>query len=184
MNKNFENIHLHIAYQEPSDDDVLGRDYNYSGVLSVEQCKKVLPSHNYTFYLCGPPPMLEVFIRDLKAWNIPEENIIREVFGAPSVKTKISAVPASFSGSSLPKVTFARSNQSFSWDVNADSLLEFAEEKGIPIVSGCRAGSCGTCLTEIKSGKVKNILDDRVLPHNGSCHMCVSVPNEDVVLDL
>jgi ferredoxin len=34
------------------------------------------------------------------------------------------------------------------------SLLDFAQDNGITVNSGCRAGGCGSCQTTIRSGEV------------------------------
>ena len=41
-------------------------------------------------------------------------------------------------------MTFSRSGKSIAWNPAADSLLELAEDNGIEVESGCRAGSCGS----------------------------------------
>ena len=80
-------------------------------------------------------------------------------------------------------VTFARSNKKFTWDGSHDSILELAEANGVELDSGCRAGSCGTCITAVKTGEVGYVEEPGSLPESGSCLACISVPKTDLVLD-
>jgi ferredoxin len=69
------------------------------------------------------------------------------------------------------------------WSRCESPLLELAEEHPVAIDFGCRAGSCGTCVTRVLSGAVRYLHQpnapleaDQVLP-------CVAVPVEPLVLD-
>ena len=53
-----------------------------------------------------------------------------------------------------PKLTFDRSSKTLKWDGAFNNLLDCILENDIQIDSGCRAGSCGTCVVAIKSGRV------------------------------
>ena len=48
---------------------------------------------------------------------------------------------------------------------------------------GCRAGSCGTCITAVKSGEVSYVEEPGSLPESGSCLACIAVPKSDLALD-
>ena len=63
------------------------------------------------------------------------------------------------------------------------SLLEFAEANDIAIDSGCRAGSCGSCVTAIKSGDVEYLTAPGTPPESGCCLTCISIPKSYLVLD-
>jgi uncharacterized protein len=80
-------------------------------------------------------------------------------------------------------VAFMRSNKKLPWDSRYRSILEFAEAHDIEMSSGCLFGDCGSCLIKIQQGKVKYIHDTSVIPGNGECLPCSSVPVEDLVLD-
>lgn len=80
-------------------------------------------------------------------------------------------------------VTFARSGVTISWDSSCDSLLEFGELNGICIPSGCRAGRCGTCVTQILSGAVEYLAPPAIEPDPGFCNLCISVPKGNVEID-
>jgi ferredoxin-NADP reductase len=177
-----DNVHLHVCYSNPEPDDRRGIDYQHDGFVSVELMRRLLPSSNYEFYICGPPPMMESLTRDLREWGVPAEDIRFEAFGPATVRKAKAAT-----GAERPEgkftIEFARSNKTLDWDPAFESLLEFAEENGIPIDCGCRAGNCGTCLTAVKNGEVAYINEPGETPEEGSCLTCISVPKTDLTLD-
>ncbi|OQR61620.1 hypothetical protein B6E66_23555 [Streptomyces maremycinicus] len=63
-------------------------------------------------------------------------------------------------------------------EVPADkSILDVMEERGIPVVSSCREGTCGTCETAVLSGQVDHrdsILSDEEKKENESMMICCS----------
>jgi hypothetical protein len=81
------------------------------------------------------------------------------------------------------QVTFSRSGKTWHWNPAIASLLEFAEEKGIRIDAGCRAGNCGTCLVAVKSGEVEYLAEHGANAEGGSCLTCICKPKSNLVLD-
>lgn len=179
-----ENVHMHICYSDPVEGEVEGRDFSHAERVSVELFKKCLPSSNYEFYICGPPPMMESLVRDLDAWGVPGERVHFEAFGPASVKK--AAKPKSDASAAPAKtfsVEFAKTGKKVVWDGSFDSLLECAEANGVVMDSGCRAGNCGTCITAMKAGDVSYVEEPGAQPEAGSCLACVSVPKSDLVLE-
>ena len=107
---------------------------------------------------------------------------IRKIQQATVKKTAPKPPPAEKDAPAI-EITFSRSGQTVAWDPQCDSLLDFAEENGIAMDSGCRAGNCGTCLTAIKSGEVQYNTDPGAEPEDGSCLTCVCVPKGPLTLD-
>jgi len=182
-----ENVRMCICYSKPDEGDKEGDDYAYAERVSVELFKKVLPSNNYDFYMCGPPPMMNTIVPDLEAWDVPEKNIHFEAFGPATVKkTKTEAnkgaTEASQSSAGV-KVTFAKSGKTVDWNPDVGAILDFAEENDVDIDFGCRAGNCGTCITAIKDGAVDYLNPPGAEPESGSCLACISVPKGDLTLD-
>jgi len=177
-----ENIRLHVSYSKPGPQDVLGRDYHNAGQLSVEVLKKLLPSNNYDYYLCCPGGMMEKLNEDLKAWEVPENRIHTEAFGAASVRRTASAEASRPPAAGLP-VQFSRSNRTLVWKGDVESLLDLATAGNIVIDSGCRAGNCGTCKVAIKSGQVKYLRQPGCAVEAGTCLACCCVPATEIVLD-
>ena len=181
LNRDLDNLHLQVCYSQPTDENVLGRDYDHAGYVSVNLLRRLLPSSNYEFYICGPPAMMGSVTQDLKAWGVPDDKVFFESFGPATVK---KAAPAAAAATPPGiKVTFAKCGRSCVWDPKVGSLLEFAEEKGVTLDFGCRAGNCGTCITAIKSGEVTYVTMPGEMPQAGSCLTCISVPKTDVTLD-
>ena len=181
LNHANENLHLHVCYSDPQDSDIEGEDFHHSGHVGVDLFKKLLPSNNYTFYICGPPPMMDSLTKGLKDWGVPDKDVHYEAFGPATVKKTKTETPAE--GIHSVEVVFDRSGKTLKWDPNADSLLDFAEDNGIVIESGCRAGNCGTCATAVKSGQVTYVSDPGSSPEDGTCLTCVSVPKTPLTLD-
>ena len=182
LNQANENLHLHVCYSVPQKGDEKGRDYQHSGHVSVDLFKELLPSNNYTFYICGPPPMMEFLTAGLKEWGVPEDDVHFEAFGPATVKKTKAKVPEAGEAEAV-EVVFDRSGKTLKWDAGAETLLEFAEDNGIVIDSGCRAGNCGTCIVAVKSGEVTYVTDPGVTPEEGSCLTCVAMPKTALTLD-
>jgi ferredoxin-NADP reductase len=176
-----ENIRLCICYSRPDKNDVEGKDYQFTGHASVDLFKRLLPSNNYEFYICGPPPMMTALTTDLKAWGVPDNRVFIEAFGKASAPKK-KAISKDDVAGAAPKVKFGRAGKELVWSDEFDNILEFAEHNGIAMDSGCKAGNCGECEVALLSGKVSchsagaEIVD-------GSCLTCIAVPDGDIAID-
>ena len=175
-----ENLSLHLCYSQGIEESSSGRFHQHSGRVSVELFKQWLPSNNYLFYICGPSAMMTTLTEDLKTWGVPKAHIHFESFGPSSVKKKTAEVA---SASEVATVTFAHSDKTAQWTGAENSLLDLAEASGVAIDSGCRSGSCGACLTAIKSGEITYLDEPGQPPEKGSCLVCIAVPKTDLILD-
>lgn len=173
------NVHLQVCYSDPLPEDRQGEDYDHPGHVSVDLFKRTLPSNNFDFYICGPPPMMDAIVNGLTEWGVPKDKIHFEAFGPASVR-KVSKTVSAGAG---VRVTFARSGKALKWEGGHESLLEFAEANGIPMDSGCRAGNCGTCITAIREGQIEYLNEPGAEVAEGSCLTCISVPKSDLSLD-
>ncbi len=179
-----ENVHLHLCYSQPLDGDVLGKDYHHAEHVSVGLFKRLLPSSNYQFYLCGPPSMMTTIHEDLTAWGVPEDHIKFEAFGPATVrKTRATLQGMQRAPAVQYTVNFSKSGKVCESTNDETVLLELAEANGVIIDSGCRVGNCNTCLTAIKEGGVTYIREPDTMPEEGSCLTCIAIPNGDLVLD-
>jgi ferredoxin len=97
-------------------------------------------------------------------------------------KTPKAEEVAAHADSSLT-ISFSKSGEEFAWDPAAGNILAFALDKDIDIPSGCRAGSCGTCVSAIKSGDIEYLKPPSQKPDDGSCLTCISVPKTNLVID-
>jgi len=186
IRENYPNVRMNICYSDPTDQDVEGVDYDHHSRVSVELFKKVLPSNNFEYYFCGPPPMMNSLDKDLKEWGVPEADIHYEAFGPASVKKPKPAAPAAGDGAPAAAaiaVTFAKAGKTLDWTPAAGTILDFAEANGVDIAAGCRAGSCGTCLTAVIEGEVGYETPPDAPIENGSCLVCVGTPKGAVKID-
>jgi uncharacterized protein len=175
-------LRLHVSYSGPQQRDVLYRDYNHRGRLAIERLQAVLPSNNFEFYVCGPSGLMESLVPALWHWGVPESHVHFEAFGPASVK-RICASEATAAVQQSCEVRFARSGRTVAWDGSFASLLEFGEAAGVAMPSGCRAGSCGECMTGVQSGAIATRKQSGVHVPAGQCLTCISVPAEGLVLD-
>jgi uncharacterized protein len=176
-----ENVNLRIFYSKPAETDVFNKDYHLKGRVNVENFKSILPSNNFDFYMCAPPPMVKDLRNDLAEWGVPKKNIHFEAFGPATVK--VCKKDSDKENISNINIEFKKSRKTLMWNPKSGSLLDFAEENQIPIDSGCRAGNCGTCLTAITDGDVELIGEPGSDPEAGSCLTCISIPKGNLSLD-
>ncbi len=179
-----DNIHLHIAYSKPGEQDVKGKDYHHEGRVGIELLKEILPSNNFEYYLCGSGAFMKSLTDGLEAWGVPDSVVHFEAFGPASVKKKtVMLTPAETAHLNKINITFGRSGKTVRWEPSAGNILEFAQSQGVKIDSGCCAGSCGSCVVAIKTGEVDYLKKPDATPEAGSCFTCVCRPKNDLVLD-
>jgi uncharacterized protein len=166
-------VQLRLVYSKPEANEQPGIDFDAAGHLSVDYLARELPSNNYDFYLCGPPPMMSALTEQLGQWGVPPERIHSEAFGPVARKVVASGEDVT--------VRFARSGRETKW--REGTLLDLAEREGIAMDFGCRAGNCGACLTAVKSGEVLQLQTPGFLPEAGSCLPCISAPKGALELD-
>ena len=74
--KAHHNINVRICYSDPRDNvDQPDVDFDFAERVSVDLFKRCLPSNNYDFYICGPPPMMTSLVDGLTAWQVPTDRI-------------------------------------------------------------------------------------------------------------
>ena len=181
----FDNIQIHVCYSRPEPEDVKGVDYHHEGRVSVDLFKELLPSKNYEFYLCGNGAFMKTIYDGLEAWGVPEKNVFFEAFGPATIKKKVAvaATPVADAHAAGIEVVFGKSGKTLQWQPALGSLLDFALDNGVRINTGCRAGSCGSCLVAIKSGEVDYLSEPGEKPESGSCLTCICKPRTNIVLD-
>lgn len=172
-----DNLRVITLYSAPDSESVEGEDYVERGHVTVGLLRRHLPSNNFEFYVCGPPAMMQSIVPALEEWGVPDSEIRFEAFGPASVARRSDAV----AGETV-EVVFARSGKTVQWAGNG-SLLDLATSNDVVLDSGCCAGSCGTCITAIKEGDVRYIIEPGAPTEKGSCLTCVAVPNGRLVLD-
>ncbi|HJV24069.1 MAG TPA: 2Fe-2S iron-sulfur cluster-binding protein [Aromatoleum sp.] len=181
------NMHLRLCVSNPGTEQESESAYVRRGRVDVALLRMELPLKPYHFYVCGPTPMMESLVPALEDWGVPDNRIHFEAFGPASIKRRAKSAPASaVSESPVAEtslaVTFGKSGRELAWNTGSGSLLELAEAGGVNVPSGCRAGSCGTCQTQIESGEVSYRQEPDFDPEPGTCLLCVCVPKTAVTL--
>jgi ferredoxin-NADP reductase len=124
-------------------------------------------------FACGPPALLDA-VRGTWA-NGLEQRLHVESFVSPSL------FPPGEPGTG--SIRFAGSNLEV--ENSGASVLEQAEQAGVPAQSGCRMGICHTCTCRKLSGTVKNMLTEEVsAAPDEEIQLCISAPLSDLVIDL
>lgn len=174
-------LKLHVCYSAPLMTDREGIDYHQKGRVTVELLKRLLPSSNYAYYICGPPPFMNSLITDLKAWGVPDKDVHYEAFGQQSSEEAGGATMRRMQVRSS-KVKFARSGKEASHPSDKP-LITVAKKCGAKITWGCCAGDCGMCKTLVQSGEVIYAKEPSFHREAGYCLPCVGIPKGDVVLE-
>ena len=177
-----DNLHLHVCYSAPGEDEVEGVDYDHHGRVDLPLLRNTLRLARYQFYVCGPKPMMESLVPGLEEWGVDSGDIHYESFG-PATLTKHEKPTSAATDTQPVNITFSRSGKRLSWNPAAGSLLEFAEANGIDVDSGCRAGSCGSCQTVLAAGQVEYGQQPDADIEPGHCLLCIATPSCDLVLE-
>lgn len=120
-------------------------------------------------YACGPEPLLRAAESNTVHW--PKDSLRLERFAPKTVEN--SSPNTSFD------VEFARSEKVVT--VGADeSILEAADNAGLPVISSCQEGTCGTCETSVLKGQIDHrdsILSPSEQEASETMMICVSRAN-------
>jgi ferredoxin-NADP reductase len=181
--RNNPNVHLHVVYSKPLPQDNITQDYRHQGHVDMALLKQTLPHGGHAFYICGSAPMMESLVPALVQWGVSVSDIHFEAFGPASVRLPQADTQPETVLHAPVEIHFQRSGRTLLWGGKQSNLLDFAEMHGIRVESGCRSGSCGSCLTPIASGSVgyDNPPDFDLIA--GQCLLCVGKPRTDVTLD-
>ncbi|MEV2253510.1 PDR/VanB family oxidoreductase [Streptomyces sp. NPDC050147] len=132
-------------------------------------------------YACGPESLLTAV-----AAIVPPEALRTERFSAPQAGTTGNTV-GNTAGNTPFEVELARSGRTLT--VAADqSILATLQRAGVEVLYSCTEGTCGTCETDVLSGKVDH-RDSVLTPQERACGdtlmVCVSRAKEGrLTLDL
>ena len=185
--KEHPNFRLRVCYSKALSGDIRGDDYTNDGHIDITLLRQTLSLKPYQFYVCGSRVMMETLIPALDEWGVPEQNVHYESFG-PALLAKPTRQKLQMSDRMPPlapiTVTFAKSSKAFTWDGNEATLLEFAENKGLSVPSGCRAGACGSCQAAIEEGEVEYLQEWEFEPDPGCCLLCISRPKRNLTLQI
>jgi len=124
------------------------------------------PLSDTVVYCCGPGPLLDAVEQRCEPW--PKGSLHIERFVAKPLTAPVMS--ESF------EVELVRSGLTL--DVMPDkSILETIQAAGIPVLSSCAEGTCGTCETTVLEGDVDHrdsVLTEEEREENTCMMICVS----------
>lgn len=185
-----DNVHVHVAYSQPIEENLEGRDYDSKGYVDAELLKNILPDNEAEFYLCGPPPFMKSLFNGLLEWEVPEHRINYEFFGPASLikdRAKVSTpkrAAVAMDSSTGVEVEFSSSGIKTNWNTSFESILDLAEANGLSPDYSCRSGVCHTCMCRLKEGDVEYVEEPLDPPDEGCVLICVAKPKNKVVIDI
>ena len=186
-----------------------------TGRISEAMLQLIVPDlGDRTVYVCGPAGFMAGIKSTLEAMQFPMERYLEESFGGrklaptvPPVDGEMPSDPPTIIGNrphvyhasnqpmikldgsastTTPGVTFAKVGRTIAADGTA-SILEIAEQEGIPIPSACRAGACGACKIRTQEGTVRYATSPTALSAKdeqaGYVLACVAHPVNQVVVE-
>jgi ferredoxin-NADP reductase len=124
------------------------------------------PQTEALVYCCGPEPLLQAVEARCASW--PHGALHLERF-APSVQSQPVEHEAF-------EIELAQSGLTLTVPVDA-SVLDVLEAAGVPVLSSCREGMCGTCETPVLAGQVEHrdsLLTPEEQAANNTMFVCVS----------
>ena len=181
----------YIKYSKPGNEDILGKDYDAQGRLTIADIAGLRIPDSAHFYLCGPPSFMKGMSSGLRDHGMRASQIHSEVFGSlapitPGIRSEPARPPHQPPGATNhgPKATFVRSGLTTTWDSRYQSLLELAEACDVPAKWSCRTGVCHTCETGLISGLVSYQIEPIEPAADGNVLLCCCRPEGDVALDM
>jgi ferredoxin-NADP reductase len=124
------------------------------------------PQPETLVYTCGPEPLLKAVEQHCAAW--PEGSLHLERFSPKEQGEPVLA--------DAFEVELATSGLTLTVPPDR-SILEVVEEAGIPVLSSCQEGTCGTCETPVLEGEVDHrdsLLTPAEQAANDTMFICVS----------
>ena len=177
---------LHLVYSNPGAGDSTpveaGPALQHTGRVDINLLKSTLPHGHHQFYVCGPPAMMEALVPALVAWGVPKADIHFEAFGPATVRLEPDTPRPTVAGTEALSIQFKGAGRTLAWTGQDDNLLDFAERQGVPMESGCRSGSCGSCQTRLLSGTVHYANPPDYDIASGHCLPCVATPLSNLVV--
>jgi glycine betaine catabolism B len=163
--RRFSNVNVLNFYSQSlpasPNEKVSNRWRDKTGYITAEDLNAFVPDLRSTqVFLCGPDPMMHTVRSTLVSIGVDNNNISTEEFVSPKVQDQAplnATDTSSASGIAVGQtatVTFARSGAMIEID-SSTTILEAAEQAGVPLPWECRSGICGQCKVRCTTGGVK-----------------------------
>jgi len=184
MKNESSNLRVFVGFDEPLEEDCLGKSHDFEGYFSREwleevSYEKTSKAGNLEHYICGPKGMMESSIKILKTFGVEDHKIHMEVFST-SVKHENEENSDVMEGG---QVEFIHSEKTIKWTPEDGTLLELAESNDIEMEAGCLFGECGSCKVNLKEGEVVYDHPVAATVEKGTCLPCSCRPKGSIVIE-
>ena len=176
--KNLSNTYSHFKYFPILSPGAENWDGDTGYISHDYISSKIQVENSAHFYFCGPPIMTDGITESLISNGHDEEKIHGEKF----------ASPAAFDPEKIPtRSASVEVDKNILLYDGKESLLEFLEEKNIPISFACRSGVCGECKCKLVEGEVDSFTDSGLTTQEkkeGLILTCVSRPKSSIKIKI
>lgn len=177
------NLHVHASMTREPGAVWMG----LKGYFTSEIINHLVPGiADRRVHVCGPPPMMEAMLSNLKELGVPKDSIFTEAFG-PAKKPVVDpgASAATKQAATGTTVSFARSEKETELAPD-QTVLEAADETGVEIDNSCRSGQCGLCKVKLLSGEVSMEVEDSLSEEDKTAGLilaCQAKADQPVTVD-
>ncbi|MFI5316443.1 MAG: 2Fe-2S iron-sulfur cluster-binding protein [Myxococcota bacterium] len=115
------------------------------------------------FYICGPGPFMDIVEASLEERRVGGGHVFIERFVSPTDPDRVTSAPASEVArpSAASQFTCTLDKQRREVPVKpGESLLAAARRAGLEPSFSCEEGYCGSCMAQLRSGKVQMRVHD------------------------
>ena len=98
-------FHVVTCYSHLDESGEALEEFEAQGFITTDLMGRWLPSSNYEFYVCGPPPMMTMVIDGLLDWEVPRSSIHTEAF-TPETVREIATTASAAEDASPREVSF------------------------------------------------------------------------------
>ncbi|MBV8960404.1 MAG: ferredoxin--NADP reductase [Actinobacteria bacterium] len=138
-----------------------------------------------SFYICGPPPFMDIVETTLLDLGLDGGRIVIERFLPTHEEPPAADGADTDSAAEAIQVTMTVRNQTKTVDQRAGAtILQSARWAGLPAPSSCEAGHCATCMAMLVEGQVEMAVNDVLTDEEvaeGWVLTCQAVPVSPVV---
>lgn len=181
LGRELADFHEWTIYRQPRMGDVAGMDFHTSERIAPEHFSALVNLPDLEVFICGSESFTSVAQAMARELGLREEQIHTEKFFSTLRWNAFEGgKPAD---ARTYAIRFERSGVEAEWSAGDPTLLEIAEQAGIPADYGCRFGACLACSTRVVKGDVK-YADPEIVPKPGEALICCAQPVSDLVLDL
>lgn len=172
------NLHVSIVLSDEPSENWTGP----RGFITAELLGRIPEIRSRRIHLCGPPVMMDAVRNELSKLGVNPGSVHSELFLSP-----LKSAPTGPAVDTATAVTcsFERSGKKAPLAAS-QTVLDAAEEVGVPIEYACRQGYCGLCKVKLLSGEVTMDVEDSLTPLDRSSGMilaCQAKASADISVD-